>query len=365
MIVLTLYLHQDKPLPQWPCDITLNSLLSVLSQLGQWGLMGSVAKAIGQLKWLWFTQIKRPLTDFVAFDEASIGPWGSFLLLVKGWLMHWVSLGALIVIVTQAFQPIVQQAVTYPIRLQHSGISTVTRSVDFRDVDGLNSNVNKTYLINPMKASIYNGLYNSNVALSDLSASFISGKTETKELTSWSNLNSTLDYVVKVPDDDTQNIMQGRYTVINGNPIYESDAIEVLVDTLLVEPYDLAAMVKFLNGLATSMTNTLRSGNWSEIVNGTSYSQVNYVKVRWPWLIVPAAVLLLSLLFLVATMRQSSQMNVKPWKTSTLATLQGLSGALHNELGSLDTESRMEEEAERRLVQLKKENNGWRLVEHK
>ena len=87
MIVLTLYLHQDKPLPQWPCDITLNSLLSVLSQLGQWGLMGSVAKAIGQLKWLWFTQIKRPLTDFVAFDEASIGPWGSFLLLVKGWLM--------------------------------------------------------------------------------------------------------------------------------------------------------------------------------------------------------------------------------------------------------------------------------------
>ena len=64
-------------------------------------------------------------------------------------------------------------------------------------------------------------------------------------------------------------------------------------------------------------------------------------------------------------MRQSSQMNVKPWKTSTLATLQGLSGALHNELGSLDTESRMEEEAERRLVQLKKENNGWRLVEHK
>ena len=102
--------------------------------------------------------------------------------------------------------------------------------------------------------------------------SVISGKTETKELTSWSNLNSTLDYVVKVPDDDTQyvmsrysvitmndflrNIMQGRYTVINGNPIYESDAIEVLVDTLLVEPYDLAAMVKFLNGLATSMTNT-------------------------------------------------------------------------------------------------------------
>ena len=66
---------------------------------------------------------------------------------------HWVSLGALIVIVTQAFQPIVQQAVTYPIRLQHSGISTVTRSVDFRDVDGLNSNGTSVFESNQRHAN--------------------------------------------------------------------------------------------------------------------------------------------------------------------------------------------------------------------
>ena len=102
--------------------------------------------------------------------------------------------------------------------------------------------------------------------------SVINGKTETRELAVWTHLNTTQDYVVEVPDDPAKyvmgyysfntmttflrNILQGRYQVNGGTPIYGSDAIEVLVDTLLVEPYDEAAMLKFLNGLATSMTNT-------------------------------------------------------------------------------------------------------------
>lgn len=80
------------------------------------------------------------------------------------------------------------------------------------------------------------------------------------------------DYVVQVPNDPARyvmgyysfntlnaflkNIFQGRYQIKGDNPIYGSDAIEVLVDTLLVEPYDEAAMLLFLQGLATSMTNT-------------------------------------------------------------------------------------------------------------
>ena len=100
----------------------------------------------------------------------------------------------------------------------------------------------------------------------------INGKTETKELESSSNLNSSLDYRLNLPDDDTvylvsrysfntmnaflRTIFRGHYTINDGLPTYGSDAIEVLVDTLLAEPYDEAAMVPFLNGLATSMTNT-------------------------------------------------------------------------------------------------------------
>ena len=87
-MILVLSLHQNKPLPQRPLSVTLNSLLSILSQIAQWGLMGSVTKAIGQSKWLWFVGPKRYLKDFVTFDDASRGPWGSFVLLIKGKLMY-------------------------------------------------------------------------------------------------------------------------------------------------------------------------------------------------------------------------------------------------------------------------------------
>lgn len=53
-----------------------------------------------------------------------------------------------------------------------------------------------------------------------------------------------------------KNILQGRYKINGDIPTHGSDAIEVLVDTLPVEPYDEAALVNFPNGLATSMTNT-------------------------------------------------------------------------------------------------------------
>ena len=84
LILITLFLCEDDPLPEWPLHITLNAWLSVLCQITQWHLMGSLTIAIGHHKWLWFAQRKRPLKDFVRFDEASRMPWGSFVLLVKG-----------------------------------------------------------------------------------------------------------------------------------------------------------------------------------------------------------------------------------------------------------------------------------------
>ena len=82
-VIITLRLYDNRLLAQWPLRISLNTVISFLSQIGQTALMLPVVSCIGQLKWLWFVQPKstRTLADFEAFDDASRGPWASLLLI--------------------------------------------------------------------------------------------------------------------------------------------------------------------------------------------------------------------------------------------------------------------------------------------
>ena len=62
-------------------------------------------------------------------------------------------------------------------------------------------------------------------------------------------------------------------------------------------------------------------------------------------------------------MVQSSRAKIQPWKTSALATLQGLGSELRGELGALDAEASMEKGAETRCARLEEGGEGgWRLV---
>jgi hypothetical protein len=79
-IVLRIWDHH--PLPNLRFSITPNAIIGLLASFGQLFLMIPVSSSIGQLKWLQALQ-KRPLKAFQALDEASRGPWGSFLLLVR------------------------------------------------------------------------------------------------------------------------------------------------------------------------------------------------------------------------------------------------------------------------------------------
>ena len=97
-------------------------------------------------------------------------------------------------------------------------------------------------------------------------------------------------------------------------------------------------------------------------MDGRSYSLVSYVKVDWLWVLMPATLVLLSFPFLIITIVQSSRAKLRPWKTSTLATLQGLGIDVRNELGDLHAEATMEKRAETRFVRLEEFDHGWRLV---
>lgn len=82
--IAVLAVFHNKPLPQWPFGITLNTLIALLSAVTNASLAVPLASGFGQLKWNWFKRKPSPLTDMELFDEASRGSWGAVRLLSSG-----------------------------------------------------------------------------------------------------------------------------------------------------------------------------------------------------------------------------------------------------------------------------------------
>jgi hypothetical protein len=83
-------------------------------------------------------------------------------------------------------------------------------------------------------------------------------------------------------------------------------------------------VTQYLERLATSMTNVLRTHNSHDFVRGPAYTQTTFIAVHWEWLTFPLALLLFSFLFLVATIRKTSKAaddGMGMWKTSAMPTL--------------------------------------------
>ncbi|KAI1464197.1 uncharacterized protein F4812DRAFT_468128 [Daldinia caldariorum] len=91
----------DRPLADWPLSfISINGVVAILTVLLKDPLMVLIADSISQAKWPWFSregQAGRPLVDLELIDNASRGPWGSFVWLYKHPLgLHLISFGALL-----------------------------------------------------------------------------------------------------------------------------------------------------------------------------------------------------------------------------------------------------------------------------
>lgn len=85
-------------------------------------------------------------------------------------------------------------------------------------------------------------------------------------------------------------------------------------------------MDKFINNIAKSMTNGLRTqapadNATTSYYAGTAYSMQTYKHVRWAWIALPAATVVGSCFFLLAIMWQSKRHGVHGWKDSALALL--------------------------------------------
>lgn len=82
-------------------------------------------------------------------------------------------------------------------------------------------------------------------------------------------------------------------------------------------------------------------------VNGTVWTAVVTIKTNHLCLILPCGLVGLTLVFLLATISKSGRLGSRIWKSSNLATLQGLHIDLHTELSGLSSISEMEEKFEK------------------
>ena len=167
-IGVMLGLYNGKPLSAWSHTISLNTALSTLATVMKGFMMIPIGSCLSQLKWHWYSKKKRALHDFGIFDQASRGPWGSMMLLIRLKFWHFASIGALITVLTLASDSFVQQSVGYPLLK----VPQVHQAALVPYAQAYTSYLDGTYGIanaevtQPMMAAIYDGVFNSNLTRS-------------------------------------------------------------------------------------------------------------------------------------------------------------------------------------------------------
>jgi hypothetical protein len=80
-IIGLLKTYEDRPLPSWPYDITINAVIALLATIANASLALPLSSGISQMKWIRFKTRKAPLSDMELFDDASRGTIGAAVML--------------------------------------------------------------------------------------------------------------------------------------------------------------------------------------------------------------------------------------------------------------------------------------------
>jgi hypothetical protein len=129
VIIITLAIYKRHMLISWFLAIFLNTILATLG-IALRGLMITIASALGQSRWLWFSNKRHVLLDFWTFDQASRGPRGSLLLLWRLRLRYIPFIGVFVTLPALASDAFIQQSISYPTRrtLQANATSSMPSS---------------------------------------------------------------------------------------------------------------------------------------------------------------------------------------------------------------------------------------------
>ncbi|KAJ5177547.1 uncharacterized protein N7500_000246 [Penicillium coprophilum] len=111
-----LFAYDQKARPELRYGLSLNAIISILATGCKASLMFMIGEAVSQLKWVWFRAEPKQLLHLQHFDSASRGSLGSIMILFQHRGRTLVSFGAAIIVLLLAFDPFVQQILSYHTR---------------------------------------------------------------------------------------------------------------------------------------------------------------------------------------------------------------------------------------------------------
>jgi hypothetical protein len=105
--------------------------------------------------------------------------------------------------------------------------------------------------------------------------------------------------------------------------------------------------------------------DWNQPVTGQAFVDTTCIHVRWPWLALPAAIFLGTLVFLaILIVKTTSIHELEVWKSSQNALIwHGLDGSAEFESDTLVAKKDMDSRAKEIKVRLEKTRRSWKLVQ--
>ncbi|KAI1132333.1 hypothetical protein F5Y10DRAFT_294080 [Nemania abortiva] len=103
-------------LTNWTFYLQPNAVISILTTTIKTAIMLSISMCFSQLKWYHFSTPRR-LDELQALDDASRGPWGSLIILLRMRNRHFLTIGlSIATLAALTIEPTTQQLLTFPSR---------------------------------------------------------------------------------------------------------------------------------------------------------------------------------------------------------------------------------------------------------
>jgi len=153
--------------------------------------------------------------------------------------------------------------------------------------------------------------------------------------------------------------MTGQSLANIATELSTSDAAQAISQALDIND---TAPFSLMTNIANSLTTNMRTvGNVTQA--GVALQEELYFRIRWAWIALPVAVLLLAWAFTITVSYVCWRKDVRVWKNSTSATLfHGLSEEARSAYWATLDEGDIDDAVKELVLKLECTDKGWRLV---